>query len=204
MYATMYWNVLSPDTTLLPCCSHLSEKGPLPVVAWQPIDITATALSCDDIGACVSGSSAGRHGRQHMACDSGTRPPPLNCKTNEKGNRSGQRLHAAVGSQQCQDWHRSWLYDMPALQELIESTLRMLIGRGRTQEPSRSKLEMNQPSFSQDRPFGDPVAFSHSQIVISVLTPPTARQSTTFEESHGDVQHKHSNMIALKWVSKHT
>lgn len=46
----------------------------------------------------------------------------------------------------------------------------------RTQDPSRSKLEMNQPSLSHDSPFGDPVAFSHSHRVISVEMPTTATQ----------------------------
>jgi hypothetical protein len=43
------------------------------------MDMTATALSSLDMGACVGGSSSGMHRRQQMACDRGTRPPPLNC-----------------------------------------------------------------------------------------------------------------------------
>ena len=43
------------------------------------MDMTATALSSLDMGACVGGSSSGMHRRQQMACDRGTSPPPLNC-----------------------------------------------------------------------------------------------------------------------------
>ena len=41
----------------------------------------------------------------------------------------------------------------------------------RTQEPSRSQEDRKKPSFSQLRPFGAPVAGSHSHRVISVLPP---------------------------------
>jgi hypothetical protein len=67
-------------TMLLPCSSHLSDQGPLPEEAWQPMDMTATAVASGEIAAWVLGSSEGRHGRQHIAWDSGTKPPPLNCK----------------------------------------------------------------------------------------------------------------------------
>ena len=66
-------------TMLSPLDSHCRAKGPEPEDAWQPMDMIATALSSSEMGACVGGSSSGMHSRQHMACDSGTRPPPLNC-----------------------------------------------------------------------------------------------------------------------------
>lgn len=68
-----------PVTMLFPLGSHCRAKGPEPDDAWQPIDTIATALSSSDMGAGVGGSSSGMHSRQHMACDSGTRPPPLSC-----------------------------------------------------------------------------------------------------------------------------
>ena len=44
------------------------------------MEMTATAESLAwivPVGS--SGSVSGRHGRQHTACDSGTRPPPASC-----------------------------------------------------------------------------------------------------------------------------
>ncbi len=56
----------------------------------------------------------------------------------------------------------------------VYAVIKVRLTRDRTQDPSRSKLEMNQPSLSQDRPFGAPPAFSHSQSVISVDMPTSA------------------------------
>jgi hypothetical protein len=56
-----------PATTLFPPFSHLRDSGPDSLVAWQPMDMTATALSSGEIAACVAGSSDGRHGRQQIA-----------------------------------------------------------------------------------------------------------------------------------------
>ena len=82
-----------PVTKLPPVASQrrLAEPGLLDL--WHPSETRATAVSL----LLAPGISFGRQGRQQIACDKGTRPPPFSCKVQE--NFGCQFVEVDLGKQ---------------------------------------------------------------------------------------------------------